>query len=193
MLSWLTGLPAFEVFALVTGLGAVILLIRQNVWTWPVGVAYAAVSVWVFSQDKLFGQTLLHVFYVIMNLYGWWYWLYGGSRAEDESLPVGRLPVSHLLLVLCVGALGALGLGFGLGSLEDAQFAWPDAVITAASFVAMYLQAHKYIESWVFWLFINVGSVALYLSAGLNFYAVLYLVYLGLAVVGFRSWRKVMV
>jgi len=83
-------------------------------------------------------------------------------------------------------------LGFGLRSIDGAQLAWPDAVITAFSFVAMYLQARKFIECWGLWLLINVGSVGLYLSAGLNFYAILYLVYLGLAVVGFQSWRRVL-
>lgn len=173
-----------------TGLGAVILLIRQNIWTWPVGVLYAAVSVWVFSQDRLFGQTLLHVFYVVMNLYGWWYWLYGGQREDDATLAVGRLSGFGLILAIGVGILGTALLGFGLGSIEGAQLAWPDAIITAFSFVAMYLQARKFIESWGFWLIINVGSVALYLSAGLNFYAVLYVVYLGLAVVGVQTWRR---
>lgn len=189
-MSWLSSASAFEAFALVTGLAAVILLIRQNIWTWPVGVLYAAVSVWVFSQDRLFGQTLLHVFYVAMNLYGWWYWLYGGARADDEVLQVGQLSPTGLMLAVVVGVVSALALGYGLGALTEAQLAWPDAVITAFSFVAMYLQARKYIESWMFWFVINIGSVALYLSAGLNFYAVLYLVYLGLAVVGFQTWRK---
>ncbi len=189
-MSWLSGLPPFELFALVTGLAAVILLIRQNIWTWPIGVLYAAVSVWVFSQDKLFGQTLLHVFYVVMNLYGWWYWLYGGERPEDAALAIGRLSATGLLLTVVAGLAGTGLLGFGLGSIDGAQLAWPDAVITAFSFVAMYLQARKFIECWGFWLVINVGSVALYLSAGLNFYAVLYLVYLGLAVVGFQTWRR---
>jgi len=192
-LSWLSGLPYFELFALVTGLGAVVLLIRQNIWTWPVGVLYAAVSVWVFSQDKLFGQTLLHVFYVVMNLYGWWYWLYGGQRNnEDAPLAVGRLSAAGLAVGIVAGLLTTLLLGFGLRSIDGAQLAWPDAVITAFSFVAMYLQARKFIECWGLWLLINVGSVGLYLSAGLNFYAILYLVYLGLAVVGFQSWRRVL-
>ena len=190
MLNWLASVSLFELFALTTGLGAVLLLIRQNIWTWPVGVLYAAVSVWVFSQDKLFGQMLLHLVFVAMNVYGWWFWLYGGARTHGKVLPVGRLSGQGLTLAIIIGVASAIALGFGLRSLGDAQLAWPDAVITAFSFVAMYLQARKYLDSWVFWFVINIGSVALYLSAGLNLYAVLYLVYLGLAIAGFQTWRK---
>ena len=189
MLNWFSEASPFELFALVTGLGAVILLIRQNIWTWPVGLLYATVSVWVFYRDGLYGQLLLHVFFVGMNLYGWWYWTRGG-QAEDETVPVIRLHARGYLLALGCGAIGTLALGDLINAVGDSAFAWPDAAVTSGSFVAMYLQARKYLESWVFWFVLDIGSIALYLAAGLSFYALLYLVYLGLAVAGYIEWRK---
>ena len=186
----------FELFATLTGLGAVVLLIRQNLWTWPLGVLYAVVSVWVFQQDRLYGQVLLHLFYVGMNLYGWWYWLYGGEREDEAALPVTSLQRTGWFAVLLGGGLAAAALGWLLGNVElfaGAEFAKADALITAFSFVAMYLQARKIIESWVLWFLIDVASVALYASAGLYFYALLYLVYLALAVAGYSEWRKTLI
>ena len=202
MLNWFSQVSYFELFALVSGLAAVILLIRQNLWTWPVGVLYAGVSVWVFFADGLYGQLLLHVFYLGMNLYGWWYWTRGASGPQQESepdkeqVPVVLLGRSGLLLASAVGAVCTVFLAYGLramGTLSgDSYFAWPDALVTSFSFVAMYLQARKFLESWVFWFFINIASVWLYVSTGHHFYAVLYLVYLGLAVAGYLEWRKSM-
>jgi len=190
VLNWFSQASPFELFALVTGLGAVVLLIRQNIWTWPLGLAYAIVSVWVFYTDRLYGQLLLHVFYVAMNAYGWWYWLYGGNRATDAELPVQQLTLVTALVAIAAGVLGSGLIGYVLHALGDASFARADAIITAFSFVAMYLQARKYLESWVFWLVIDIGSVWLYLQSGLNFYAALYVIYLGLAVAGYIEWRK---
>ena len=203
MLNWFSQVSLFELFALVSGLAAVILLIRQNLWTWPVGVLYAGVSVSVFYGDGLYGQLLLHVFYVGMNLYGWWYWTRGGrasqvgltdatdnSKSVPEELPVVRLNQSGLLLAVLIGALGTVGVSFALRAIGDSAFAWPDALVTSFSFVAMYLQARKYLETWAFWFFINIAAVGLYVSTGLYFYAVLYVVYLGLAVAGYLEWRK---
>jgi len=194
VLNWFSQASAFELFALVTGLGAVILLIRQNIWTWPVGLLYATVSVWVFYSDELYGQLLLHVFFVGMNLYGWWYWSSGGRQGPDgqegDEIPVIRLHGAGLLLALGAGALGTLLLGYLINAISDSAFAWPDALITSGSFVAMYLQARKYLESWLFWFVIDIGSIGLYLAADLQFYALLYLVYLGLAVAGYVEWRK---
>jgi len=189
VLNWFSEASPFELFALVTGLGAVILLIRQNIWTWPVGLLYATVSVWVFYRDGLYGQLLLHVFFVGMNLYGWWYWTRGGQQ-EGASVAVIRLNLQGVLLALGCGLLGTLLLGYLINAVADSAFAWPDAAITAGSFVAMYLQARKYLESWVFWFVLDIGSIALYLAAGLSFYALLYLVYLALAGVGYAEWRK---
>lgn len=187
MLNWFSQASPFELFALVTGLAAVILLIRQNIWTWPVGVAYAAVGVWVFSQEGLYGQLLLHVFYVGMNLYGWWYWTRG---AQEEPLRVIKLTGRGLLLAGGCGIVGTLVLGYVLAALSSAELAWADALVTSFSFVAMYLQARKYLDCWGFWFVINIGSIGLYAAAGLNFYAALYFVYLGLAVAGYVEWRN---
>lgn len=190
MLNWFSEVSPFELFALVTGLAAVILLIRQNVWTWPIGVAYAVVGVWVFLNNGLYGQLLLHISYVGMNLYGWWYWARGGDRTADDELPVIKLSNTGLMLAMGTGGLGTLVLGYVLAALGGGELAWPDALVTAFSFTAMYLQARKFIDCWGFWLVINIASIGLYAAAELYFYAVLYLVYLGLAVVGHIEWQN---
>ena len=193
MLNWFSEAQPFELFALVTGLGAVILLIRQNIWTWPVGLLYATVSVWVFYNDGLCGQLLLHLVFVAMNLYGWWYWGRAGEpegSAYGGQVPVIRLTGQGYLIALGCGALCTLVLGYLINAISDSAFAWPDALITSGSFVAMYLQARKYLESWVFWFVLDIGSIALYLASDLHFYALLYLVYLGLAGAGYREWQK---
>jgi len=193
VLNWFSEAQPFELFALVTGLGAVILLIRQNIWTWPVGLLYATVSVWVFYNDGLYGQLLLHLVFVAMNLYGWWYWARAGEpegSADGDPVPVIRLTGQGYLIALGCGALCTLVLGYLINAISDSAFAWPDALITSGSFVAMYLQARKYLESWVFWFVLDIGSIALYLASDLHFYALLYLVYLGLAGAGYREWQK---
>ena len=184
-----------EFAGLVLGLAAVVLLVRQSIWTWPVGLAYAVISVWVFSEAKLYADLLLHVFYVGMNLYGWWYWLRVPASAHSSSqatptLPVSRAQGSQLALLVLIGSLGTLGMGWYFDRFTDADFAYADSATTAFSFVAMWMQARKLLESWVLWFLIDVGAVALYSLKGLNYYTLLYLVYLGLAIVGWRAWRR---
>ena len=192
LLETLLALNWFEITGFVTGLLAVWLLIRQNIWTWPVGFAYAMVSVVVFVDAKLYADVVLHLFYVGMNLYGWWYWVFGGDRKEGENLPVTTTPKRQGLLLAVWSALGIFAMGFALSNWTDADFAYWDSVTTVLSFSAMWMMARKYVENWIIWFVVDVIAVVLYLIKGLDLYALLYGVYLAMAIAGWLSWRKTM-
>ena len=192
LLETLLALNWFEITGFVTGLLAVWLLIRQNIWTWPVGFAYAMVSVVVFVDAKLYADVVLHLFYVGMNLYGWRYWLFGGDRKEGENLPVTTTPKRQGLLLAVLSAVGILAMGFALSNWTDADFAYWDSVTTVLSFSAMWMMARKHVENWIIWFVVDVIAVVLYLIKGLDLYALLYGVYLAMAIAGWLSWRKTM-
>src|SRR5262245_5693082 len=81
-----------ELTGLVSGLLCVWLLIRQNIWNWPIGLLYALVSVVVFYRAKLYADLGLHVMYCVLNAYGWYYWLRGGRTDTERELPVTSVP-----------------------------------------------------------------------------------------------------
>ncbi|MDZ7825915.1 MAG: nicotinamide mononucleotide transporter family protein [Gammaproteobacteria bacterium] len=60
-----------EFAGLVAGLVCVWLLIRQNIWTWPVGILYVLISLWIFLQARLYADLALHVVFLVLNCYGW--------------------------------------------------------------------------------------------------------------------------
>ena len=188
----LLALDWFQAAGLVTGLLAVWLLIRQNIWNWPIGLAYAMVSVVVFAEAKLYADLILHLFYVGMNLYGWWYWLFGGDRSEGDVLRVCRTPWRHGIALAVLSAVGIVAMGAALSTWTDADFAYWDSGTTVLSFAAMWMMAHKQLENWAVWFVVDVAAVALYLVKGLNLYALLYGVYLAMAVAGWLAWRKTM-
>ncbi|MCH2334871.1 MAG: nicotinamide mononucleotide transporter family protein, partial [Pseudomonadales bacterium] len=57
----------WELIGAASGLLCVWLIIRENIWNWPVGLAYALVSLLVFYKARLYSDLVLHVFYVFMN------------------------------------------------------------------------------------------------------------------------------
>lgn len=185
-------LNLFEAAGLVTGLLAVWLLIRQNIWTWPVGLAYAIVSVVVFVEAKLYADVILHLFYVAMNAYGWWYWLYGGNRGQDDALHVSSTPLRQGLLLAGASVIGIGLMGAALSRWTDADYAYWDSATTVLSFAAMWMMARKQVENWLLWFLVDVIAVVLYLVKGLNLYAILYGVYLAMAISGWLAWRRSM-
>lgn len=184
-------LAADEWIGLVLGLFVVLLLIRQNLLAWPLGVAYVLVSITPLWEARLYANLLLHVVgFLPLNLYGWYFWIAG--KVEEEELPVTRASPRTLAILagMCVVATAALGWYFDTAT--DAAWPYWDNAVFAASLAAMWLTARKKLDNWAVWFGVNIVSVALYYAQGVLPYALLYLIYLGMAVTGFLAWRRTM-
>jgi len=53
-----------------------------------------------------------------------------------------------------------------------------------------FLMARKVIENWLYWIVINSGAIILYWQAELYITIVLFIIYLALAIVGYKEWQK---
>ena len=187
--AFLTPMRLLEATGLVTGLVCVWLLIRQNVWTWPLGILYVLVSIVIFLDARLYADLLLHFGFLGLNAYGWYYWLRGGSTSR-VAVPVTRAgagPVAALVLAAAVGT-GVFGRAFELWT--DADLPYWDNATTCLSLAAMWLSTRKHLENWVLWFVVDVLATGIYLYKGLYFYALLYLVYTGMAIAGWLAWRR---
>jgi len=169
-------------------------MIRENVLTFPIGLIYAVVTVVVVARANLFADVLLNLYYVVMNAYGWYFWVYGGrERRTPQILLVAWVPKQQWLGIVAVIILGTVLMGWYFATQTQASLPYPDSFTTVASFVAMWMSARKYLESWILWLIIDVIQVGLYIVKGIEAYALLYLIYLFMAVYGWFAWRRHMV
>jgi nicotinamide mononucleotide transporter len=74
----------------------------------------------------------------------------------------------------------------------DSTVPYGDSFTTAASVVALYMLAHKYVEQWLVWIVVDVVCCWLYISKGLYPTAALYGLYALLAIFGYRRWLQMM-
>ena len=95
-----------------------------------------------------------------------------------------------VLVVAC--AIGSAGLGWLLAEHTDAAHPYWDNGVLLFSLAAMWLTARKLLENWVLWFAVNIVSVPLYFAQDLPWYALLYALYLPMAVWGYASWRRTM-
>jgi len=179
-----------EPLGVVTGILGVWLTVRQNPWCWPVGIVSVLLFAVVFFEARLYASAALQLGYVAISAYGWYAWLHPGPGAT--MLAVRRAPVRWLWALGLVAAAVAMALGLALRERTDAALPFVDAGTTAFSLAAQFMATRKWIESWLAWIVIDVIYVAMYLSQGLALTAGLYVVFLALAVIGFREWRASM-
>jgi nicotinamide mononucleotide transporter len=72
----------------------------------------------------------------------------------------------------------------------DATLPIWDSFIAAASIIAQCLLAARYVENWRFWIAVDIVGIGLFASKELYPTAVLYILFLVMAVWGDVAWRK---
>ncbi len=180
----------WEIIGAVLGVLGVWLMIRQNIWGWPVGLVQVAVYAWVFHGAKLYSDAILQVFFFGIQAYGWWHWLRNKHTAAHSNLPVTRLAPVAIAAWVAVGAGATAGWGIYMQRTTDAASPHWDAFILVFSLIAQWLQARKKLECWAGWLVVNTVAIGLFWVRGLHLTAGLYAVFWLMALWGWREWRK---
>ena len=135
-------------------------------------------------------ETVLQLFYLAMAAYGWYQWRQHGQ--DSEALQVRTWPLSyHLFAIVSVLVLVFVS-GHLLSQYSDAALPHLDSFTTWGAVIATFMVTRKILENWVYWFVIDAVSIGLYLNRGLLLTASLFVFYLVLIVLGYRSWRASM-
>ncbi len=191
MTGYLSQIDFLEASGLIFGLLAVYFLIRENIMTWPAGIAYVLVSFVIFGREKLYADFGLHIVFLILNIYGWWFWKNGSTNEEDE-VHITKTPKTILVGLWMGSFIGVFVMGFLLSNYTDASLPYWDSSTTVLSLTGMWLTARKKIENWHFWFLVDMLATGIYFYKGIYFYATLYLIYIGMAIMGFMAWKRTM-
>lgn len=175
-----------EIFGAIFGFLSVYFTIRQNICCWYFGLLQVTLYCFVFYTSKLYSDMILHVIYIFLQFYGWYNWKYGGSNKSTLRVTLLTHTMFWIVLTVLVTAL----LGYVMQTKTDASFPYEDAFITVASLVAQYLMIKKILQSWLFWIIVDVVAIVIYAYKDLYFTTVLYVLFLVMAVMGYLEWKK---
>lgn len=174
-----------EAFAFVTGALCVWLTVRESIWNFPVSLLNVAAYFEVYARSRLFADAGLQVVYFVLGVMGWWMWLRCGQDAAP--LRVDRCGPLELIASAAFIAAATVGLWQLLHRVGGSASFW-DALTTSISLVAQWLLNRKRLENWVAWIVVDIIYVPLYLYKELYLTAVLYAIFLAMAVMGLRAW-----
>ena len=177
-----------EWIATASGVLCVLLLVRRSLWNYPFAILSVSLFAIVFRDAKLYSDALLQIFFIAINIFGWFSW----SRSQAGA---GEVVVERLTPVQQVGVLsGVIGLTLGWGAImasqTDATFPYIDAAIAMMSVVAQILLAMRKLENWYLWIAVDLIAIPLFAAKGLYLTAGLYVIYLGLSLWGLRDWAR---
>jgi nicotinamide mononucleotide transporter len=189
----LLGAPVswIEVLGFVTGAACVYGVARQRAWNWPVGIINNIAFMILFLGAGLYGETVLQAVFAAVAVYGWYNWVRGAKdTGATGDLPIRDASRTEMFLGLGAVVLATAGIAMILTHGTDSEVPWPDAFVLAASLLATYGQAKKIFQHWYVWIAIDLVSIPLYFSRGLNLTAILYIGFTALCVYGLMDWKR---
>ncbi|CAH0997375.1 Nicotinamide riboside transporter PnuC [Emticicia aquatica] len=190
-----------EFYATFTGLVAVILSVRENVWSWVLGLVNVALAFVMFYQIQLYPDMFLQIFFFITNIIGFWQWKFPKEQEANihNELKISQLSprqfgVYSLVGLVCTALLGtfAKNLSELIPELFSKPSAFPymDSFTTIMSIFATFLLIRKKVEAWWMWLAIDIISTYMYFVKEVKLYSLLYAVFCVIALLGAINWTK---
>jgi len=177
-----------EIAAVAFAIAYLVLAIRQSQLCWPAALISVALSFAPFYAARLYMQTALQVFYIAMAIYGWQQWRGGGT--EHSGVRITRWSTRTHVVGIAAIALLTVAFGFALAAYTDAALPYLDSFTTIGALLATYMVAKKILENWIYWFVIDAASAYLNAARDLDYYALLFVLYLVLVVIGFRQWLR---
>lgn len=127
-------------------------------------------------RKKLYAETFLHGFYVVMAVYG----AIGIDAFARRSLELN----DHLTFIVA-GAAGTLVTGGLLKRHTDARLPYIDGFTTIYSLIATWLMVNYIHENWLYWIIIDAVAIFLYAYRRMYLGALLFVLYLFMAFDGY--------
>lgn len=181
-----------DIFTTILGLVYIWLEYRASILLWIVGIIMPALDIWLYASHGLYGDSGMAAYYTIAAIYGYAIWKFGkkNGQRKGEVLPITHMR-KKLLIPATIFFFAAWAITYWiLKSYTDSNVPVLDSFTNAMSFVGLWALARKYVEQWLFWIFVDAISCYLYIYKGLPFKALLYGLYVCIAIAGYYKWRK---
>jgi nicotinamide mononucleotide transporter len=178
----------FELLAAAVSALDVWLATKRSMISWPITILASLLYAEQFRESQLYSDMLLQGIFVLFAIYGWWHW-YRGLKAEG-LVRVVTPRWAELARDMALGVVASLLLGYWMRRYTDASLPWLDASLTGFSLVGTWWGARKYIANWWLWIVLDTIYIGEYVYKQLNLTAILYALFVLLAALGLRDWRR---
>ncbi|RZK49570.1 MAG: nicotinamide riboside transporter PnuC [Pedobacter sp.] len=179
-----------EWLGVITGTLCVWLAAKNNIWNWPIAVVSVVCYIFIFKESKLYADMGLQFYFLIMNIYGWYYWSKQGTTIT-KPVEIRSIKLNEIAYSIAGVALFTYLLGTFLYQKTDAHFPFIDSFCTACSLIAQLFLARKIIQNWLIWILVDLIYIGVYFSKDLYATALMYTLYIIIATIGYLDWRKI--
>ena len=179
--AWGYEVSVLELSAALTSLLAVILGTTGKRITWPWWAFSSALYGVFFYQVDLFASAALQIIFIAAAIYGWFGWAPTGAVPGYTSVRNRRN--------IFIGTIVSVAILSPVLSHIGAVATWTDAFVLIGSLVAQMMLIYEKYETWIVWIVVDVVATTQYLLLGYWFTALVYAIFTGVAVYGWKRWH----
>ena len=181
--SWL------ERFSVLCGIIQVLLSRNNKVSNYLFGILGIISGMYVHFGAKLYADIALNTYYLVMSIYGWWYWKTNRLSAEQ---PISACDNRELKIVISIVLAAFVILYFVLVTFTDSDVPIWDSWVSCTAWAGMWLLARRKIENWILLNISNAFAIPLLIHKSLYLFALLTAFLFVVAIFGYIKWAKIM-
>lgn len=159
--------------------------------TYLFGIVSILVNIYVLYVSKLYAEIFLSLYYLVMSIYGWWYWMHGRHLKKKEEAPITYSTAREWMIAVGIVVVTFLIFYSGLIYLTDSTVPLWDSVVTAFAWAGMWLLAKRKIENWLFLNMSNIIAIPLLFYKSLPVFAMFTVFLFGMGVWGYFNWLRI--
>lgn len=158
---------------------------KNSCWVFSI-LSTLSIAIEDFLYLHLYFNGIVQIFYSIISICGLYIW-YNGSNNKTK-LRISRLSITNNIGYLLVALVISLPISYLMSINSNASFPFLDGFTCILSIIATFFMVYKIIDTWFYWTLINLICVYLFYSSGAPLISVLFLIYLILAIHGWKKW-----
>ncbi|SFB38034.1 nicotinamide riboside transporter PnuC [Algoriphagus aquimarinus] len=176
-----------EWIAVSFGVTEVLLARKNNVLLYPAGIIGIMCSGFLLVDAKLYAETLLHAYYLVMSIYGWAMWR---NRSASGASQISRSTISEQKITWAIALGGWAFLYFMLTTFTDSDVPIIDAFVSSTAWAGMWLLAKRKLENWIWLNVSNLIAIPLLFHKQLILISFLTIFLFIVAIFAYFDWKK---
>ncbi|GAB1463568.1 nicotinamide riboside transporter PnuC [Pedobacter sp.] len=178
-----------EWFAVAFGVTEVLLAKRNNILLYPAGIIGVVLGLYLKLNAKLYAESLLSMYYLVMSVYGWIIW--SKRKARKEVVQVSWTTRQDMQIALAIAIGGYFILYYALVNFTNSDVPILDAFVSSVAWAGMWLLARRKIENWIFLNISNIVAIPLLWHKDLVLFSLLTAFFFIVAIFGYFDWKKI--
>jgi nicotinamide mononucleotide transporter len=178
----------WEWAAVLLGVAEVLLAKVNNIWLYPTGIAGTFIGIYILLMAGLYAESALNVYYLVMSVYGWYYWL---KKRDEPPVKITWATRREWVITLLIVFAGWPILYLLLKNFTTSNVPVWDAWVSSTAWAGMWLLAKRKLENWLWLNISNLFAIPLLCYKKLILFAALTLFLFIVAFFGFFDWLAI--